>query len=259
MEGGDDAALTSLCRAFWDALGRGNREEAERCLSELRPPEVVCETYSYSTTPSGGRGTEGGLPGASLFGVAPDTPKGDLQLWNTGRKVALVELDGKDMCLAKTSPKLGMRDFLACINWRPPAAKRRRQKERACNKMSHADAPGQDKVARIVLPPGQTAYAILVPISSERTHQRRCFSRPLFQVMNFPDPLRKLNRHEMLLGVEASPRAWKAVLQLYPGKKGMWDRHCANVSPGKPPAIELDRGGELLGDDFSEVREAPGL
>ena len=136
--------MGSLCRAFWDAIGRGNREEAERCLQELHVPEVVHETFSYSTTPSGERGGEGGSGGAFVFAVAPDTPKGDLQLWNSPRKVGLVELDARDMCLAKTSPKLGDRDFLACINWRPSAAKRRKHSERAvCNKMSHVDPWGE--------------------------------------------------------------------------------------------------------------------
>ena len=76
--GGDDGAMTSLCRAFLDALGRGNREEAEKCLWDLRVPEVGYKTFSYSITPSGEQGGDGATGGACAFGVAPNTPKGDL-------------------------------------------------------------------------------------------------------------------------------------------------------------------------------------
>ena len=125
---------------------------AERCLWDLRPREIVHETYSYPSTPSGEAGVEGGLSGASLFAVAPDTPRGDLQLWNLRKLVGLCELNAKEMCLVKCSPKVGDVDFLACINWRPAFGKSKDRRDRVCTKMSHVDVPGKgDRVSWITL------------------------------------------------------------------------------------------------------------
>ena len=50
------AELASQCSAFWDALARGDREEAEMNLRAIRPPPVDVETYSYASSPGDGEG-----------------------------------------------------------------------------------------------------------------------------------------------------------------------------------------------------------
>ena len=54
----ETAELASQCSAFWDALARGDRDEAEMNLQAIRPAPVDFETYSYATSP--GEGEPGG-------------------------------------------------------------------------------------------------------------------------------------------------------------------------------------------------------
>ena len=105
---------------------------------------------------------------------------------------------------------------------------------------------------------GEPTYAILIPVSSKATQQRRCFSRPLFRTVNLPEPLRTLRRHELLLELKARPGVWKCVIQLYPGSQVMWERHCSASTPIRKAPFVGGSGGSR-GDEASVVREAPGL
>jgi hypothetical protein len=256
--------LAARCSSFWDALARGERDSAENYLRELRPPPVELETYSYSTSPAeGDGGGSDGDRGTFALMVAPDTPKADLQLWNSTKLVGLVELDAGSMCLAKVGGGQGRVDFLACINWKLHSKRGAEVGDRVCTKTSHHDTKGKkNAVVRLDVLAGARVYAILSPIASDKTKQRRCFLRPRFKVGNFPEPLVDMGRHEILLGLKATPRAWGCVINAYPGTAQMWDRHCS-VAPTKPMAA-MSRSLEAQdGDDgedvLSEVIEAPGL
>ena len=64
----DPNELASRCKAFWDALARGDRDGADTYLRSLRPPSVEYETYSYESSPmeetTGGGAIQVGRNGA---------------------------------------------------------------------------------------------------------------------------------------------------------------------------------------------------
>ena len=136
--------LTSACVAFWAALGIGDREAAGDVLLSIRAPRVETETFSYPSPPGvASGGGSGSAQGVSPFAVAPDTPNGDLNMWNHGSEVALLALDRDRMCLAKVNQDLGDQDFTACVNWleRQPDGKAPPDKKHVCTKAGHRKAP----------------------------------------------------------------------------------------------------------------------
>ena len=247
------AELASQCSAFWDALARGDREEAEMNLRAIRPPPVDVETYSYASSPGDGEGGGEGDRGTLNMLVAPDTPKSDLNLWNSEKVVGVIQLDQAVMCLARASSGRGRVDFLACVLPRSGSGRQSgKSGEKECTKMSHADVAGKGKgkVQRLIVGEEKVVFAILVPVANEKTHQKRCFSRPLFEVDSFPKELRDLGRHNLLLSLTTQARSWACVFNAYPGGEALWSRHCSLRFPR-----------QLLGDEdsLSDVKVAPGL
>ena len=118
--------------------------------------------------------------------------------------------------------------------------------------MGHAEVAGKGKgkVKRLDVGKGKVVFAILVPVANEKTQQRRCFSRPLFELDSFPGELVDLGRHNLLLSLVTPARSWACVFNAYPGGEVLWRRHCSSRSP------RLETGEE---DALSDVKVAPGL
>ncbi len=255
--------MVSLATSFWAALGRGERDSAERFVRELRPPAVNHETYSFASSPGDDKtGSAGGGQGAFVMAVAPGTPSSDLGLWNSLSLVGLVELDA-GMCLAKASGGPDdSSDFLVCILTKSLSGRKGgKDLKRICEKTSHTDIRGKERrIKRITLEAGDQYYAIMAH-SGPGTKQRRCFARPLFNVGDFPPPLAEKGRHKILLEIKATERAWALILRAYPGGMEMWSRYCEEEgvapSPRSPfPTYLQGSRGELPGE---EVIESPGL
>ena len=154
--------------------------------------------------------------------LAVDTPRAVVDGWNTDRDVLMVELDVSSLCLAATDKQGNALDFRACLNQKNGMPVDTSSMATECTLTSHCDQSAKNPKLRLRCTDPLGVFAIMAP-RSNLTVAPRCFSRPLFELSQFPPSLISLSRHLVLLEIKAEPSVFKFLLEGYPGVDAIWD------------------------------------
>ena len=184
----------------------------DQVLRQVSLPAVSAFSFDDPDTGDPPLDLGGTWEGRGVFSVDVGTPTAVVDLWNSDRKVKMVLINSEEWCLAavnRTAEGKGNQGvFQACSLGKSGA--------RMCTKGTHDDTPGNTRVRlRVEDPIG--VYAIECPVSSASVIQTSIFSSPLFKIDGFPEPLRRLQRHELLLTLRERPALFKLILEAYPG------------------------------------------
>ena len=182
---------------------------AEAAGNELADvPFVGISSYSFPGSPLLGEDGEvlENLVCESLSSrkVAPDTPQGTLDAWNSVVWVWLVVVSGSKLCGAWVM-LVGGEDFIVCA-----------MTPLECLVTSHRRSG-----VRVALPAnGSEAYAIRVKASSQSV-KPKIFSRPTLPLVDLMLALRSRRVEKVLGGLAFPLRVWKLLLEAYPGASQM--------------------------------------
>ena len=112
-------------------------------------------------------------------------------------------------------------DFNTCSNFLHPVE----ESDQRYKKVTYDDILGKQKVVQMVRTDHLRIYAISVLVLGTKVRHRRVFSRPVFYVGKFSEPLQELNWHHLLLDLKAHPRVWNFLQEGYPGREVIWTPH----------------------------------
>ena len=163
-----------------------------------------------------------------------------------------MELNFGEMCLAALDKGAGGLDFRACLYRRNSSGNNKRTGATECTANTHVDVSSSKLKLRLWYMDPIGIFAIDAPQSNSTVVYKSCFLRPVFELSKFPWSLRQMDRHMILLDLDAKLRTLKFILEGYPGENLIWQMSSGILLPRPSSPLANPRSRD-------EVLEAPGV